>query len=120
MAIIVARIIALTPHSADVERCISANNRLKTDKRSSLSLETENKYLYVHFNMTVLEKFDPHPAINEWFGDLNRRNMASATTSSTKKREQPYFKHIFTSVIDESDNEDENKEEYCMTTKFSF
>lgn len=51
MAIVVARIIALTPHSADVERCISANNQLKSDKRTCLSVETENKYLYVRFNI---------------------------------------------------------------------
>ena len=46
-----SRILAATPHSADVERMISANNLLKTSLRSSLSVETKNRYLLVHFNM---------------------------------------------------------------------
>lgn len=42
---ILARIAVCTPHSADVERCISANNRLKTKLRASMNIETENYYL---------------------------------------------------------------------------
>lgn len=53
--IILSRILALSPNSADCERTVSANNSLKTNKRSSLSIETENKYLYVHFNASPLE-----------------------------------------------------------------
>lgn len=34
---VLARIAACTPYSADVERCISANNLLKTKQRSSIS-----------------------------------------------------------------------------------
>lgn len=51
---VLARIAACTPHSADVERMISANNRLKTKLRSSISIETENKYINIHTNMPVL------------------------------------------------------------------
>lgn len=46
LIIVLARIAACTSHSADVERCISANNLLKTKLRSRLSIQTENKYLY--------------------------------------------------------------------------
>jgi len=42
MLTIMARILAAKPHSADVERCISANNLLKTSLRASLDISTEN------------------------------------------------------------------------------
>lgn len=45
LIVVLARIAACTPHSVDVERCISANNILKTKRRANLSIETENKYL---------------------------------------------------------------------------
>lgn len=48
IAMVLARTVASTPHSADVERCISANNLLKTNIRSNLALATENKYLYLY------------------------------------------------------------------------
>lgn len=53
---LLSRIHVLTPHSADVERCISANNLIKTPLRNRLSVETENKYLHIYFNMPVLEQ----------------------------------------------------------------
>lgn len=48
LIIVLARITGCTPHSADVERCISANNLLKTKHRSSIAIETESKYLYMY------------------------------------------------------------------------
>lgn len=33
ITVVLARILACTPHSADVERCVSANNLLKTPQR---------------------------------------------------------------------------------------
>ena len=46
-----SRILAAKQHSGDVERCISANNLLKTSLRSSLKLTTENCYLFSHHNL---------------------------------------------------------------------
>lgn len=54
----------------------------------SLSISTENNYLYVHFNMPELENFDPRPAVVKWI-DSDRRKTTSKTTA------QRYFKHIF-------------------------
>lgn len=59
IATIAARILACTPSSADVERCVSSNKKLKTNLRSSLSLPTENKYLFIYFNMPTLESWNP-------------------------------------------------------------
>lgn len=53
---VLCRINACTPHSADVERCISANNLLKTSLRSSLTLKTECNYLQIRFNLPPLDK----------------------------------------------------------------
>lgn len=47
IATIIARICACTPNSADCERVISANNNLKTYKRASKLISTENDYLYI-------------------------------------------------------------------------
>jgi hypothetical protein len=42
-----ARVIALKPHSADVERLISSYNCLKTNVRSSVSSASLHAYLYI-------------------------------------------------------------------------
>lgn len=98
LVIVLARINACTPNSADVERCISSNNLMKTNLRSSLSIETELKYLYIHFNMPVLEQWNPRPAITSWINEKKRRERQITTnpeTDRTKFREQRYFKGVF-------------------------
>lgn len=87
---VLARIVAAKPHSADVERIISANNLLKSSMRSSLNLDTENLNLFVHINMPVLKDWNPRPAILLWMKDLDRR-----TKDTPKSKTQPWFNHIF-------------------------
>lgn len=87
---IFARIAAAKPHSADVERLISCNNILKTEKRSLLSIQTENLYLYVYFNMPPLESWDPRPAITKWIKMKDRR-----TRDHSKAKEQSWYTGIF-------------------------
>lgn len=74
LIIVLARIAACTPHSADVERCISANNILKTKQRARLSIETECKYLYIRMNMPVLSKWNPTEAAKIFVDEKTRRN----------------------------------------------
>lgn len=105
LATILARIVAATPHSADVERCISANNLLKTNLRSNLVLPTENKYLYIHFNMPVLELWDPRGAITHWIS-TSRWNRPSHTTESNISKKQAFFKGVFENCdSDESESD---------------
>ena len=59
---VLARVLAAKPHSADVERLISCSNILKSPDRSSMHVETENLYLYVHYNMPPLYLWDPMQA----------------------------------------------------------
>lgn len=62
-----ARIVAATPHSCDVERLISAYNRLKTIDRSSLAPETLNDYLHVIVNMPDLADYNASSQLlDEW------------------------------------------------------
>lgn len=69
-ATIIARICACTPNSAYYERVISANNNLKTNKRMSLLISTENNYyLYIHFNVPVLENWNARPAVSKYLAD---------------------------------------------------
>ena len=44
LALALSRILVCKPHSADCERLISAYNRLKTDLRSTIDVETINNY----------------------------------------------------------------------------
>lgn len=90
VTIVLSRILACTPHPSDVERSISANNLLKTSQRSNLSLDTENYYLYVHFNMPALEKWSPMPAITAWLNETSRRDP-KISISSGKAKHQLYF-----------------------------
>lgn len=92
---VLPRIDACTPHSADAERCISANNRLKTKLRSSLKLETENKYLFIHYNMPELQQWNPIRAANFFLAEKERRSRDVTTSREGKPRRQPYFAGIF-------------------------
>lgn len=85
-----ARLLAAKPHSADVERCISANNLLKTSLRNRLNIDTENLYLFIHHNLPVVTEWDPRQAVLEWLKQKDRR-----TRIPQKSREQNYFKHVF-------------------------
>lgn len=88
-----SRISACTPHSADIERCISGNNRLKTKLRSSLKVETENKYLFVHHNMPDFQYWDPAKAAKLFIDEKIRRDRKENIQS--KARAQPHFKGIY-------------------------
>lgn len=68
---VLSRIQACTPHSSDVERCISVNNNLKTPLRNNISIETENKNLFVYFNLPALEEWNPRPAIKLFINEKN-------------------------------------------------
>lgn len=102
---IFSRITAATPHSADVERLISCNNILKSSRRCSLDIETENLYLYVYFNMPSLIKWDPRPAVIHWLESKKRRDR-----SPQKATDQEWFKGIFEqSVTSRKVNEDQSE-----------
>lgn len=84
---ILSRINACTPQSADVERLIKANNLLKTAFRAKLNLTTENKYMFVYFNMPSLEKWDPKKAITIWLNDKQRRVHVDLIQKETAKKQ---------------------------------
>lgn len=119
---VLARIAACTPHSADVERNISANNRLKTKLRTSIKLETENKYMFIHYNMPDLEKWDPTVAANLFFAEKTRRGCDITTSAESKSRAQPYFKGIFPEArnLVDPDNEHASDDDELSTTVFEF
>jgi hypothetical protein len=85
-----AQMLAAKPHSADVERLISTSNILKSSDRSSMEIETENLYLYVHHNMPPLAKWDPRDAVNKWLCDKDRRKR-----SCPQATDQAWYNGIF-------------------------
>lgn len=96
VATILARILAAKPHSADVERLISASHILTSPHRSSLGLEAENDYLYIHYNMPPVESWDPRPAVLLWLQDKDRRHRETPRAVN-----QPYFRGIFAEAGDD-------------------
>lgn len=104
VTIILSRIYACTPQAADVERSIKANNLFKTAFRNRISLETENKYMFVHFNMPPLEQWDPRKAILIWLKEKDRREHSNLIEKKTV-HQRKYFKGIFESASDDSDDE---------------
>lgn len=115
LIIVLARIAACTPHSADVERCISTNNLLKTKQRSRLTIPTENKYLYIRMNMPVLTEWNPTAAAKLFVEGKARRNR-DMTTSSQISRRQNYFK----GVLSEADQCEDSEESKCDKTDKKF
>lgn len=109
--IMFARIAAATPHSADVERCISANNLLKTNLRSNLLTGTENKYLFIYFNLPALESWDPRRAVSHWILSKQRRVHTDTTTNKKTLTEQSYFKGVFENAVESDEDQDEDEEE---------
>lgn len=112
---VLSRIYIATPHSADCERCISANNRIKTPLRNRISLETEIKYLYVHFNMPTLEQWEPRPTIKYWMNEKERRDRSN--TIENKAKQAPHFKGIF-EVACEFEPDEDNVEVIITNKKF--
>lgn len=100
-----SRLLAAKPHSADVERLISASNNLKSVSRSTMKLNTENMYLFIHYNMPVLTDWDPKPAIIHWMNNKCRR-----VRDRTKGRQQSYFKGVFAEAQDKPDDTDAESE----------
>lgn len=70
---VLARVAVATPHSADVERSISASNRMKTSGRSCFDIKTENLWLFIHFNLPALSDWNPRRAVVEWMNRKDRR-----------------------------------------------
>jgi len=54
VSLALSRILVAKPHSADVERLITIRNILKSYDRQNLTVETENEYLFIHYNMPSL------------------------------------------------------------------
>lgn len=119
LIIVLARIAACTPHSADVERTISADHRLKSKLRASMNLETENKCLFIHYNMPDLAEWDPTDAAKLFVAEKSRRDR-DITSSNIKSKAQEYFKGVFPEArnsfdpdVDEKyDNEDEQSNKF--------
>lgn len=85
-----SRVLVAKPHSANVERLISTSNILKSAGRQNLLVESENEYLFVHFNVPPLSLWNPRDAVLLWTNETNRR-----VKETPKTREQSWFKGVF-------------------------
>lgn len=90
VATVFSRIQSCTQQPADVERSVKANNLLKTSFGSSLSLETENKYMFLNYNLPSLESWNPRKAIQLWLKEKQRRIHKDLMTKDSAKRQAGY------------------------------
>lgn len=115
---VLARFLVATPHSADVERCISANNCIKTSLRSSIKISAENNLLFVSMNMPPLIEWSPEKTIVHWLTLKERRtHNLTIEHENRKARKRSYFRGIFFGEtgtgeqhIDESDNDSDGEQ----------
>lgn len=103
---VLCRINTCTPESADVERTIKANNLLKTAFRNRLHLQTENKYMFIYFNMPPLERWETRTAIAIWLNDKQRREHTDLISKDTA-RKQTDFSGIFEAAAMDGDSDEE-------------
>jgi hypothetical protein len=100
VSVVLGRILACKPYSADCERVISLYNKVKSTCRSSLKCQTMSDYLYIHMNMPPLSAFDPRPATLKWMNEKEHR-----TRNTPIAAEQQWFSKVF-----QHDNSYDNKE----------
>lgn len=62
---------------------VKVDNLFKTASRNRMNLETENKYMYVHFNMPPLESWDPRETLETWLNEKNRREHSELIHKTT-------------------------------------
>lgn len=98
---VLARVLAAKPHSADVERLISCSNNLKSPDRSSMHVETENLYLYIHYNMPPVYLWDPRLAVVKWLNNKSHR-----VVTRHKGKQQNYFRGVFPEADNATDTYD--------------
>ena len=109
VCVVLGRILACKPHSADCERVISLYNKIKPTCRSSFKRQTVSDYLYIHMNMPQLCDFDPRPAALRWMEEKDRR-----ARENTKAGKQEWFRKVFA----KDDKEDEEVKEIELKRKF--
>ena len=89
---LLASFFAVTPHSMGTERVVSHYNRVKTEDRTSLRLETINNILHISLNGKGTVFFDPREAVAEFLKRKERR-QSKPDTELFKCRE--YMKKFF-------------------------
>ena len=104
LQVVFARIITAKPQSADVERSISAYNKIKTGRRSSIAPETLFQYMNIAINMPDLACFYFRSAAKIWL----QRNQRRFNHSAPKAEKQDWFKGVFecTTKVQDNFNED--------------
>ena len=89
---LLARILVAKPQSADLERLISASNLLKSPLRSSMSVSTENMYLYTYIIIPMPPLYDWNRPTCQFSNGWIAKNIV---IKRTKAKQQNYFNGVF-------------------------
>ena len=88
---VLSRVLAAKHYSADVERCVSANNLIKTSLRSRLNLSTETRYLFIYHNLPPSAAWNPRPAVLSGLMQKSRRTK----DPKKGKAQLRHFRNVF-------------------------
>ena len=108
VCVVLGRILACKPHSADCERIFSLYNKIKSTCRTSVKSQTVSDYLYIHMNMPQLCDFDPRLSALRLMEEKDRW-----VRESTKAGKQEWFSKAFS----KDDKEDEEVKEIELKRK---
>lgn len=82
---------------------MSASNLLKSPLRSTLSVSTENMYLYVHYYMPPLYDWNPNMSILKWMNSKKHRVI-----KRTNAKQQNYFNGVFPDATNKHHQEEKS------------
>ena len=81
-----------------------------------MELDTENFFLYVHYNMQTLSEWDPRPAVYHWLNETAHR-----TRDCPKGKRQKYFRGVFKEASGNgSDSESGDEDEIIIRKRKEF
>ena len=72
-----------------------------------MKLDTENLFLYVHYNMSALSTWDPKPAVLQWLKRCQRRER-----DCPKGKQQKYFRGVFEEAANADETDEENEDNF--------
>lgn len=85
-----------------------------------MSVETENNYLFIHFNTPDLQEWNPSAAANLFLSEKARRDRNTTTSTENRSIAQTYFKGVFPEARKLFDPDVEQSDERSSNKYFDF
>ena len=99
LLVVIARLVALSPHNMYVEQCISAYDMIKSEDRSSLKRDTLNDYMIVKMNMPPVATYDMKIPVLKYLNHKKRKPQKDFSNGE-KFKQQEYFVNNKSTLLD--------------------